>query len=336
MPRWEVRAKDRTVQVEADNWLIALGFAVVELGLDADAMTRMVCDAREDGSLRVREPLSGMILGLHRVRTVVARAREAWNDQVEDIFDLDAQLDESVAPTTGAARFALADAAEEASGPDPTDLPIDEDDDFFDGWGERTGDTPPPLAMPFPRVDDDMDGVDPFFDDEQDVSRSSYLPPSVQITLLERGLEIAGARSPESAADLALTVLRQVIPSEAGSVLIHSRGMLLFLAAQGPRAERLHGATMPANIGIAGFVAGRGESLMVNNTSGDIRHDPHWDGMTGYRTKSVLAVPLRDARDEVRGCMELLNPPSRFLPWHLEAAQSVAVALAEALRALTG
>lgn len=336
MPRWEVRAKDRTVQVEADNWLIALGFAVVELGLDADAMTRMVCDAREDGSLRVREPLSGMILGLHRVRTVVSRAREGWNDQVEEIFDLDAQLDESVAPTAGAARFALADAEDQPEDLASEDLMIDEDDDFFEGWSQHSGDTPPPLEMPFPRVDDEMDGVDPFFDDEMDVSLSSYVPPSVQLTLLERGLEIAGARAPEEAADLALTVLRQVIPSEAGRVLVHSRGMLLVLAAQGPRADRLGGATLPANIGLAGFVAARGESLMVNNTSGDIRHDPQWDAMTGYRTKSALTVPLRDARDDVRGCIELLNPPGRFLPWHLEAAQSVAVALAEALRALAG
>lgn len=336
MGRWEVRSKDRSVQLEANNWLVALGLALEELGMNPEDMTRMVCDARDDGALRVREPLSGATLSLHRIQTAVSRAarHDAWSGDFEDIFALDGNLDESVggAPA-GAARFALADADDSSSrageGRDPMD------DEFFDGWDHHAADAPPPLSMPFPVVDRD-DDVDPFFDDEREVSVSSRVPASVQLVLLERGLEIASARRPQEAADLALTVLRQMVPSEAGAVLIKSRGGLEFIAAQGPKADVLRGLSIPAGQGLAGFVAARGESLMVNNTAADIRHDPDWDAKTGYRTKAVLAVPLRDARDEVRGCIQLLNPPSRFLAWHLEAAQSVAVALAEALRALTG
>ncbi len=332
MPRWEVRSKDRAVQVEAQNWLVALGMALDELVLDPEAMTRMVCDNREDGSLRVREPLSGATLTLRKVQaTVVRPSTPSWNGQVEDIF----ALDESVGGQEGAATFAMADSGRHsAHSPQADALVPADDDEFFDGWDQAPA-GPPPLSMPFPKMEQ-QDDVDPFFDDEQEISVSSRVPASVQIALLERGLEIASARRPQEAADLALTVLRQMIPSDAGAVILRTRGTLIFLAAQGPRADVLQGLVMPASQGLAGFVATRGESLMVNNTAADIRHDPDWDIKTGYRTKAALVVPLRDARDEVRGCLQLLNPPGRFLPWHLEAAQSVAVALAEALRALGG
>ncbi len=339
MTRWEVRSKDRTVQVEAPNWLVALGLALETLSLEPEAMTRMVCDTREEGWLRVREPLTGTTLSLRKVVGTVARTapRDAWDGQVEDIFALDSPLDESVGgKPKGAARFALADSAEEREHHAlSSDALVPSDDEFFDGWDHASSDAPPPLSMPFPKVDQD-DDVDPFFDDEREVSVSSRVPPSVQIALLERGLEIASARRPAEAADLALTVLRQMIPSDSGAVLIKGRGGLVFLAAQGPRSDVLLGLAIPSSQGLAGFVATRGESLLVNNITADIRHDPEWDARTGYKTKAILAVPLRDARDEVRGCLQLLNPPARFLAWHLEAAQSVAVALAEALRALGG
>ena len=92
MPRWEVRVRDRTVQSEAPNWLVALGLALAELDLDADPLSRMVCDNRDDGSLRVVDPASGTTYTVRRVVTQVRRVSAAeaiWDDQVEDIFSLD-------------------------------------------------------------------------------------------------------------------------------------------------------------------------------------------------------------------------------------------------------
>lgn len=342
MARWEVRAKDRAAQIDAPNWLVALGLALEDLALDPEAMTRMVCDVREDGSLRVREPLSGDTIALRRVSAPQWRAAAAqdWG-QVEEIFALEPQPEEPKRPAPGAARFALADADpgdEESVSDHTTGTSFGLDDDLLDSWGEPTGEAPPPLSMPAPRVEaPPEEDFDPFFDEPEDLLDSdARVPSSVQLVLLERGLEIAAARRPAEAADLALTVLRQVVPAESGLVLLHNRAGLLFLAAQGPRATKLLGSTVPGTMGIAGFVATRGEPLLLHNPDADIRHDPGWDARTGLRTRAVLAVPLRDTHSQVRGCLHLSNPPSRFLPWHLEAAQSVAVALAEALRALGG
>ncbi len=339
MPRWEVRVRDRTVQSDAPNWLVALGLALAELDLDADPLSRMVCDNREDGSLRVVDPASGTTYTVRRVVTQVRRVSAAeaiWDDQVEDIFSLDNSQEprEPARPKAGAASFRMADGADEEEELDGDALSPMEDD-YFDDWGELTGEGPPPLSMPSPgstrQVDHDISSL---FDEPTDMREAARVPMAVTITLLERGMEIAAARRPEDAADLALTVLRQVVSAEAGAVLLAQRGSLTFLSAQGPRSETLRGATISITTGLAGFVATRGEPVLVHNVSADIRHDPGLDAETGYRTRSMLAVPLKDSRDELHGCLQLLNPPTRFLPWHLEAAQSVAVALAEALRAL--
>lgn len=333
MPRWEVRAWDRVVVREAPNWLVALGLAVDELRIDADLLFRMACDLRPDGTVQIREPASGTSLTLRRVVMQAARptTRGPSAHQVEDIFDLDTNQGEAA---RGPARFALADGGEdEAPGPDA--LAQDDEDDFFAGWDEEPS-VPPSLVMPTPmsrrEPEPEMESI---FDDPSEVEDPARMPPSVALMLLERGMEIAGARRSEEAADLALGVLRQVVPAESGAVLIPRDGGLVFVAAHGPRAPSVLGRVVPSGAGISGYAYSQGKALIVHNAGGDIRHFHDLDDRTGYRTQAVLAVPLRDGRDEIHGCLELLNPPTRFQPWHLEAARTVAVALAEALRVLT-
>ena len=111
---------------------------------------------------------------------------------------------------------------------------------------------------------------------------------------------------------------------------------LFFLAAQGPRATETRGIVIPHGSGIAGHAIAQGNAVIVHNASADIRHYVELDTRLGYRTKAVLVVPLRDGQDIIHGCIELLNPPTRFQPWHLEAARTVAVALAQALRGRGG
>jgi Nif-specific regulatory protein len=60
--------------------------------------------------------------------------------------------------------------------------------------------------------------------------------------------------------------------------------------------------------GIAGFVARTGESVRIDEASRDPRFDPSADRVTGYKTRSMLVVPLReDVRAPVRGVVQLLN-----------------------------
>lgn len=317
MPRWEVRARDRVVRKDATNWLVALGLAIDELGLDASLLTHMACEPGPERSLVLADPVTGLSF----VVRPASEARAAWDEP---------------SASRGAARLSMADGGH-ATGAisqaheDEEHLFGDLDDLEQEPLDEPSTMPRPALDMPAPaaRTPEEPDTFSLFPRGGADPAR---MPPDVAMRLLERGLEIAMAPSSEAAADQAITVLRQIVAADGGAVLVIRGGGLAFLAAQGPQAERVRGTTIPRDAGFAGFVVHQGTPLLVPNAAADIRHHSELDTRTGYRTRAVLAVPIRDGKNVVHGCLQLVNPPTRFLPWHLEAASSVAVALAESLR----
>jgi Nif-specific regulatory protein len=62
-----------------------------------------------------------------------------------------------------------------------------------------------------------------------------------------------------------------------------------------------------ASHGIAGHAVSTGETVNVRDAYSDPRFYNAIDGQTGYRTRSVLAVALRNQRDEIIGAFETLN-----------------------------
>ena len=59
--------------------------------------------------------------------------------------------------------------------------------------------------------------------------------------------------------------------------------------------------------GVAGLVAATGQTVNVARSGEDRRFFEGIDARTGYRTESILAVPLRDAAGAVFGVVQLLN-----------------------------
>jgi DNA-binding NtrC family response regulator len=96
----------------------------------------------------------------------------------------------------------------------------------------------------------------------------------------------------------------------------------------------LPGLRQPIGRGIAGYVARTGESVRIDEASKDPRFDPSADKVTGFTTRSMLVVPLReDERAPVRGVVQMLN---RFEGSFDEADERYLVALASQLaRALS-
>lgn len=66
----------------------------------------------------------------------------------------------------------------------------------------------------------------------------------------------------------------------------------------------------PADKGIAGFVATSGETLNIPDAYADYRFNPEVDKKTGYKTKNMLTMPMRDKRNEVIGVFQVLNRES--------------------------
>ncbi|HEY8074170.1 MAG TPA: GAF domain-containing protein, partial [Labilithrix sp.] len=64
----------------------------------------------------------------------------------------------------------------------------------------------------------------------------------------------------------------------------------------------------PLDRGIAGWVARNGDAVRIADASQDARFDPSADRATGYTTRSILAVPIRDENmGPVRGVLQVLN-----------------------------
>ncbi len=65
---------------------------------------------------------------------------------------------------------------------------------------------------------------------------------------------------------------------------------------------------LPLERGIAGWVARTGEPVRIADAATDSRFDPSVDKATGYTTKAILAVPIREeGRGPVRGVVQVLN-----------------------------
>lgn len=122
--------------------------------------------------------------------------------------------------------------------------------------------------------------------------------------------EIEQASDGAEAVRRALGALRELAPSEAGTVLRrHTDGWLGFEGAYGPGADRLAGLVIPPTVGVAGFCVQRRITVSLR----DAYADPHFfkqiDAFTGYTTRSLLCLPM--VIDSMAyGCVQLLNAPN--------------------------
>src|SRR5439155_9724657 len=67
---------------------------------------------------------------------------------------------------------------------------------------------------------------------------------------------------------------------------------------------------MPKFLGLAGHVATTGETVNVPDAYQDDRFNHGIDRQTGYMTRSVLAMPIRDTSGSIVGVLEALNKKS--------------------------
>jgi Nif-specific regulatory protein len=103
----------------------------------------------------------------------------------------------------------------------------------------------------------------------------------------------------------------RLIGSEASSLLLVDPGTksAFFEIALGDKGEDVKKYTLEMGEGIAGWVAQNDRSLLVNDAQNDPRHFSLIGEDTGYKTRNLIAVPLR-AKDDVIGVLEVINKPS--------------------------
>ncbi|MFI5344915.1 MAG: HD-GYP domain-containing protein [Elusimicrobiota bacterium] len=74
--------------------------------------------------------------------------------------------------------------------------------------------------------------------------------------------------------------------------------------AHGLRGRELR---LPLGRGVIGRVVKTGKAIRVNDAYADARFNPAVDRTTGFRTRNILAVPLKDASGRTFGVFEVLN-----------------------------
>lgn len=104
--------------------------------------------------------------------------------------------------------------------------------------------------------------------------------------------------------ELILSAASRVVDADRSSLFIvdRERQELWTKVAQGTGEIRI-----PLDSGIAGSVASTGATVSIPDAYADPRFNRSVDQATGYRTRNVLAVPMRGVSGETTGVLQALN-----------------------------
>jgi signal transduction histidine kinase len=134
--------------------------------------------------------------------------------------------------------------------------------------------------------------------------------------------------------DLVTRQTCSLLEAERGSLYVLDReaGDLHTTMAMGLPGKAIR---LKLHQGVAGLVAAAGESIVVDDAYADPRFYRDVDEATGYRTRTILCVPIKSQRGDVLGVLELLNKRTgNFTPEDEETllllAPQLGVALANA------
>ena len=96
--------------------------------------------------------------------------------------------------------------------------------------------------------------------------------------------------------------------AEAASLMlvIEETNELEFKVTLGPKAKEVKPFRLPIGKGISGWVAQTGEAVLIADAYSDPRFDPSFDKRSGFRTNSMLCVPMIH-QSKIVGVMTLIN-----------------------------
>lgn len=106
--------------------------------------------------------------------------------------------------------------------------------------------------------------------------------------------------------DLILRIAKSELKADRGTVFLVDRKSreLWSIVAQGLESQEIR---VPFGRGVAGYVAETGETINVEDAYTLEYFDPSFDRKFGYRTKSLLCLPIRHHTNEIVGVIQLLN-----------------------------
>ncbi len=138
--------------------------------------------------------------------------------------------------------------------------------------------------------------------------------------LNEIGIALSSEKNLESLLNKILKEVRKFTNADAGSLYIKDKNNLVFKVAHNDSIDTedengngFKEFSIPiSSKSIAGYVAITGEPINIEDVynipdSEPFKHDPGFDRKFGYRTKSVLASPMKDNQGELIGVLQIIN-----------------------------
>jgi signal transduction histidine kinase len=156
-------------------------------------------------------------------------------------------------------------------------------------------------------------------------------------TLLKFSALINSSLEIESVLDTAMKFSEEFINAEASSIfeLDEEKDELFIRVARGEKKDSIKKVRLKVGEGIAGWVAKTGEPMVVQDTTKEEKFSKKYDQMSGFKTRSLICVPLM-LRDKPVGAIQVLNKKNLepFTDADLEIlislSQQIAVALEKA------
>ena len=130
-----------------------------------------------------------------------------------------------------------------------------------------------------------------------------------QLELLNRAGQVFNStHSLDEILGIILEEVRRLLDVTICSIWLVDReaSALVCQQATDPKSELMRGWRLDLGLGLAGWAANTGKSLIVPDAQADPRHFKELDTITGLLTRSVLACPLV-VRDDVIGVLEVID-----------------------------
>ena len=120
-------------------------------------------------------------------------------------------------------------------------------------------------------------------------------------------LAMSSLMPPDTILDLIVENSKLVTDSEASSLLLlDEAGNLRFHVAKGEAAAGLASVVIEPGKGIVGQVAATGTPLLIPDAYADPRFDKSYDQKTGFRTRTLLTVPMI-TKGKITGVIQVVN-----------------------------
>ncbi len=124
--------------------------------------------------------------------------------------------------------------------------------------------------------------------------------------LLDVGKAMASERNLDRLLQLILSEVTKVMEADRSSLFLvdRERNELWSKIAQGLEVREIR---IKIGMGISGYVAQTGKTVNIQDAYNDPRFNQETDRRTGYRTHSILCVPMLNKMNEVIGVLQVLN-----------------------------